>query len=239
MSVKVSTEVWDHAPYSGTKLIILLALADSAHDTGLTWPSQANLAKKARCTEQYVRRCLKAFEEDGWVVVTKEAAQHRTKNYHVRGGTEFPSGQEARPKLSTPQTETLDHPDRNSEPSRPKLHPLGKRKEPLKKRKEPSPISEKQFDEFWEIYPRKVGKPQAKKAFKKALQEISLEEILSCTKEYQQQRRAEDPKFTKHPATFLNAKPWLDEPAKVYDPDWWLNNPKAKPVPYGWDGIED
>jgi hypothetical protein len=97
-------------------------------------------------------------------------------------------------------------------------------------------LADKQFDEFWEIYPRKVGKPQAQKAFKKALEEISLEEILRCTKEYQQQRRGEDLKFTKHPATFLNSKPWLDEPAKVYDPDWWLNNPRTTPFD---NGIED
>jgi hypothetical protein len=212
MSVKVTTEVWDNAPYSGAKLNILLALADSAHESGLAWPSQAFLAKKARCTDKYVRACLKEFEADGWVVVTKQAAQHKTKNYHVRGGTEFPSGQEVSPELSAPQTGTVDPPDRNSEASRPELHPLGNRKEPSKNRKEPSPIAEKQFDEFWEIYPRKVGKPQAKKAFKKALEEVTLEEILSCATAYRLARRGEDPKFTKHPATFLNAKPWLDEP---------------------------
>ena len=237
MSVKVSTEVWDNAPYSGTKLNILLALADSAHDTGLTWPSQANLANKARCTEQYVRRCLKAFEEDGWVIVTKQAAQHRTKNYHVRGGTEFPSGQEARPKLSTPQTETLDHPDRNSEPSRPKLHPLGKRKEPLKKRKEPSqPPREENFAEWWLTYPKKVGKPQAEKAYKKALDECDHYNLLKYAVGYAMFRKGEDPKYTKHPATFLNGKPWLDEPVAPYDPDSWLNNPRTTPVD---NGIED
>jgi hypothetical protein len=212
MSVRVSHQVWENAPYSGTKLNILLALADSAHDTGLTWPSQANLAQKARCTEQYVRRCLKQFEEDGWVIVVKEAAQHRTKNYLVRGGLEFPSEQESRPKLCHPQTETLSPSDRNSDTARPKLHPLGKRKNRKGNVKEPSQLSEKQFDDFWKIYPRKVGKPQAKKAFKTALKEISLDELLRLTTKYAAARKNEDSKFTKYPATFLNSKPWLDEP---------------------------
>ena len=75
--------------------------------------------------------------------------------------------------------------------------------------KDISPFFEQDFEEFWQAYPRKVGKAQAKRAFAKALEKTSLQQILSgiCNLIY------DDIKFCPHPTTWLNSERWNDEPA--------------------------
>jgi hypothetical protein len=67
------------------------------------------------------------------------------------------------------------------------------------------------FEDFWKIYPRKVGKQAALKAFEKAVKCAKAEEILEGAKRY-----ANDPNrvdaFTAHPTTWLNAGRWTDAP---------------------------
>lgn len=49
--------------------IILIALADRAHDDGsCAWPSQEWLAQRGRCSTRTVRRHLKALEDRGLIV---------------------------------------------------------------------------------------------------------------------------------------------------------------------------
>jgi hypothetical protein len=65
------------------------------------------------------------------------------------------------------------------------------------------------FLTFWEIYPRKVGKGAARKAYRNALRRAVPEEILAGARRYA--ASSPDPEFTKHPSTWLNADCWLDE----------------------------
>jgi hypothetical protein len=66
------------------------------------------------------------------------------------------------------------------------------------------------FDLFWKAYPRKTAKGAARKAWDK----LKPEEQLAATEGAQ--RFASDPNrdetFTPHPATWINAERWLDEP---------------------------
>jgi hypothetical protein len=68
------------------------------------------------------------------------------------------------------------------------------------------------FEGFWEVYPRKVGKGAARKAYRNALKRASHVEILVGAKSYAASKP--DPKYTPHAATWLNADRWLDEPDK-------------------------
>ena len=67
------------------------------------------------------------------------------------------------------------------------------------------------FAEFWAIYPRKVGKGAALKAWKKARKTATTEQIVAGCNLYAALRRTEDPQYTAHPATWLNAERWLDD----------------------------
>ena len=72
------------------------------------------------------------------------------------------------------------------------------------------------FAEWYDAYPRKKARPHAAKAYAAALKRGATPEILLAgARRYAEQRKHEDPRFTKHPATWLNADGWLDEEDKT------------------------
>lgn len=70
------------------------------------------------------------------------------------------------------------------------------------------------FEKFWQLYPRKVGKGQARRAFATALKKTSLPVLLDAVQGYEFDPRE---RFKPHPATWLNGERWLDEQA-IGDP---------------------
>jgi biotin operon repressor len=83
VSIKIMTWVWDNSPYTGDKLLMHLALADTAHDNGSLWMTQAHLAKKVRCSENWVWQFLKQMQEDGWIEVTQKGHRGRATTYQL------------------------------------------------------------------------------------------------------------------------------------------------------------
>ncbi|GAG42153.1 unnamed protein product, partial [marine sediment metagenome] len=69
MSIKIMTRVWDHSKQEGTKLLLLLALADFARDDGTAWPSVDTLAKKARCKRRNAQYILRELAEIGEIQI--------------------------------------------------------------------------------------------------------------------------------------------------------------------------
>jgi hypothetical protein len=69
------------------------------------------------------------------------------------------------------------------------------------------------FAAFWLVYPRKVAKGHALKAWAKAVKLVPDPQVLvEAAAQYAQQRQYEPPQYTKYPATWLNGQCWLDEP---------------------------
>jgi AraC-like DNA-binding protein len=68
------------------------------------------------------------------------------------------------------------------------------------------------FERFYGAYPRKVAKAAALKAFAKAVENgIAAETLIAGAQRYAVERKDQDPKYTKHPATWLNGGCWEDE----------------------------
>lgn len=67
------------------------------------------------------------------------------------------------------------------------------------------------FEEFWSIYPKKVGKGSAKKAFAKVKE--PLETLVSAVKrqECSSQWSKDNGQYIPNPATWLNQERWNDE----------------------------
>ena len=63
------------------------------------------------------------------------------------------------------------------------------------------------FDDFWKVYPRKVAKGAAAKAWRSAVKKADVEVIVKAAEKY---RWPDDPKFIPHPATWLNSERWAD-----------------------------
>lgn len=68
------------------------------------------------------------------------------------------------------------------------------------------------FDEFWSIYPRKVGKAQARKAFAKALEEYDVKVITEGARKLAADPNLPEIRFVPYPATWINREGWEDDP---------------------------
>lgn len=64
------------------------------------------------------------------------------------------------------------------------------------------------FEEFWKVYPKKVGKPAAKRAWAKAVKKSPPEKIIARARRYGEMA---DPQFTKNPQGWLNDERWNDD----------------------------
>lgn len=86
----------------------------------------------------------------------------------------------------------------------------------------------KEFETFWETYPRKRDKRKAFKAFTEAKKRASLDEIMQGAQRYR-----DDPnrieQFTKYAEGWLRADGWLDAPLPPRD-----DKPSASQTAMGW-----
>lgn len=76
----------------------------------------------------------------------------------------------------------------------------------------PSVIESDRFDEFYGIYPRKVGKANAKKAFVKAAKKAGAQTVIDGAHRLAMDPNLPEKDFIPHPATWLNRDGWEDEP---------------------------
>ncbi len=132
MSVSVMTWVWRQAQVSGNELVVLLAIADEANDTGgNAFPSIASLATKTRLDVRTVRRVLARLTDRGLVEITTPGGGRRANTYRVLMDTpgESPPGQNALParaeRPTTPGTRVT--PGRAERPSSPGTSALAAR----------------------------------------------------------------------------------------------------------------
>lgn len=89
-----------------------------------------------------------------------------------------------------------------------------------KQNKELNELQEKQFDKFWQAYPKKVSKKQAQKSWKKISPSLELfEKILKALEMVKQteQWEKDNGKFIPYPATWLNQERWTDEIKMMQD----------------------
>ncbi|MGO9701433.1 MAG: hypothetical protein ACLPX7_19460 [Xanthobacteraceae bacterium] len=65
------------------------------------------------------------------------------------------------------------------------------------------------------MYPRHVAKSVARIAFAKAIKAgADPEAVIEGARRYGAERAGQEPRYTAHPATWLRAERWLDEPAR-------------------------
>ena len=122
MSIKLMSEIWDNQDpqLTGSKLVIMLCLADHANDNGECWPSIARLAERARIAPANVSRHIKELETAGYLIVTRTSGTHNTYvvSANPRANSIPPSGHSV--AGGPPPAPAPSHParQRNSTPAR-------------------------------------------------------------------------------------------------------------------------
>lgn len=108
----------------------------------------------------------------------------------------------------------LANPDlANPDLANPTLEKRGTLENNLIKKTTNQEIYTSDFENFYNVYPRKVGKQAALKAFAKALTIASVDDILAGALRYGNDPNLPvDENFIPHPATWLNGGRWEDGP---------------------------
>lgn len=181
---------WLRDPRLSLKAIGLLAQLLS-HSPG--WSvSIAQLARANECGLDLIRNAVKELEATGYL----ERSQQRIDNkfgeaiWRTTDPSGFPSS--GFPSSGNPTPKNKKDKNNNS-----------KKYDDL-------------FNDFWQVYPRKVGKGAAYKAFLR-LGEASVHAVAGA------RRLANDPnlppvQFIPHPTTWLNREGWLDDPLPAREP---------------------
>ena len=192
MSVEMISLVLNHSRSEGRAKVVLIGIANHHGDNG-AWPSIATLAKYANSSERSVKRDIKYLQELGELVVEPQGgegkSQYKTNKYwiSISGVTD---GAIRGDRVGKSGVTILAH----------------------ETSIEPYITIYAQFEEFWNVYPRKVSKRAALKAFESALARSSFDEILAGAIRFGNDRNLPEPEFIPHPTTWLNGDRWLDGP---------------------------
>lgn len=72
-----------------------------------------------------------------------------------------------------------------------------------------------EFDAWYALYPRKVAKGAARKAFSKARKIASQDVLCAAAAKFAEKLKGQDKQFIPYPATWLNREQWLDDEPKT------------------------
>lgn len=223
MSVYATAWGWKQQCDNPGQMLVLLAMCDNASgpDTetpGMCYPSIKHLASKCGLSERQVKRHLVALDERG--LVTKDRRLRRADGtmgvwrytVHYQGTPAAPGDSTRGHGGSTPEDTEGKNQGTPMSPQEPSVEPSV----------EPSLLSlipadsgesgDRQFEEWWAAYPRKVAKQDARRAWAKldpAERAISIERIPMHCAYWQRTNRATE--HIPHPATWLNRASWTDE----------------------------
>jgi hypothetical protein len=163
--------------------------------------SLESLAHSNNCGRDRIRTYVGELSEAGYL--TRSKKQRRNSKGHVTG-YDYHLGS---PSLDYP---TKADPTKGEPTKENSAHKNTRVKNTISKNTIDEEVSI-EFDQFWDVYPKKVDKPLAKKSFQKALVRATFEDILKGAQAY-----ADDPnreqRFTKNPSTWLNADAWENPP---------------------------
>lgn len=189
---------------SSTALKLYIVLARFADwETGIAFPARDTLAERMDCSEKTVDRAVKELV-DAQCIEKEFRGRYASARYRVLQvdprGTKMSASET---ELSDEGTKMSSRPDKN-------VHiTITTEQEPLEQ--EPLNDIAPKFDQFWELYPRKVGKGKARQAFEKALEKTDLDTILTGVEAYVYHEGYNDMEFIAHPTSWLNGERWDDE----------------------------
>lgn len=184
---------------------------------GCAWPSQDRLAELMCVSTMTVKRRLKVLEKEQVITVVRgwDGYKRAVNQYHLVGTIGIPDLEDinvthgvAEEDLSDISVTQISNADvtqiSNADVLRTRLN-LTRSKELDLKRYLP------EFEEFWNAYPKRVGKGKAHAAFTKATQHTHAQTIIQAAAQYAQAPGLPEKQYIPHPTTWLNAESWEDD----------------------------
>lgn len=193
--------------------LVLIKLADNANDMGECWPSYQHIADQCEIGRSTVKVHIRELEKSGLLrrEFRRKGELNQSNVFHLAleggaapalggGAADNPPGAGDNPGGGAGAAPRTSH---SSEPV----------KEPVKPKVADAPDSVA-FDRFWAIYPRKVGKSAAEKAWAKIKVTADLFDLMAASLAawtLSTDWTKDGGQFIPHASTWLNGKRWEDE----------------------------
>lgn len=196
MSIEAVSLVLNNSRATGRAKLVLLGIANHLGDQG-AWPSISTLARYANASERSVKRDIQELVQLGELKVELQNAptkhQYKTNLYWITissGVTDSASG-------------VTDWVSRGDSSGKSGVTAVGTQNI-IRTIREPSLKSDLEgFDAFWNLYPKKVAKADALKAWNKATKKKTADELIALTKAYSESKLP-DQQYIPYPASWLN-----------------------------------
>ena len=196
MSIEAVSLVLNQSKATGRAKLVLLGIANHLGDQG-AWPSISTLARYANASERSVKRDIQELIELGELKVELQNApvnhQYKTNLYWITigsGVTDSVSG-------VTTQVSRGDSSGKSG------VTHVGTQNINLTIKETSLKTSNDGFDTFWLLYPRKIAKADALKAWNKATKKKTADELIALTRAYSESKLPEIT-FIPYPASWLN-----------------------------------
>jgi hypothetical protein len=196
MSIEAVALVLNQSKATGRAKLVLIGIANHLGDQG-AWPAISTLARYANASERSVKRDIQELVELGELKVEVQNAptqtQYKTNLYWLTigsGVTDSASG-------------VTDWVSRGDSSGKSGVTPVGTQNIILTIKEPSMKQAENEFDNFWNLYPKKVAKSEALRAWNKATKKKTADELLKLTKAYAEGKLPED-KYIPYPASWLN-----------------------------------
>lgn len=210
------------------------------------WPSQGRIAEGLSASRRAVQMAINQLVENGHLHVTVQRGRNGSNKYrpilklaeteanqrqlnanedaHLRADNANEDAHlnhqgahgDAHPLRTGVRTNHLREPSERDSLS-PSDDPSRKERKSAPRKGRGAPTD---FDAWWEAYPKKRDKDAARKAYARAISRagVSHTDLMAGATRYAVERAGEDSRFTKHPATWLNAGSWADEAGSLHTP---------------------
>ena len=215
MSIKVMCLIWkDHTGLlTGIEKSVLLRLADFAADDGSSiYPGYSRLVKDTGFSARTIQNTMNSLIGKGIIkkVRKEDPKTHRAAVFFInvdRIGRDAPEEEVHPTAYDTPGAGDARG-GGAGDALQPSLKTIIKNHHLKNIKKD----LEKEFEEWWQFYPKRVGKLAAYKSFCKARESVTLDCLVERAALYGRMlKMTNSEKYTKNPTTWLNGGHWEDD----------------------------
>lgn len=196
---------------SASAVCVYAVLAEAANQHQTSWPSKATIGDRTGLSARTVQRCIAELRDAGWIRVSERNRDNgsQTSNTYLVMRVPGDTGVLPPQDIGVSPPETVVSPP---EPDPEEPDPLVS--EPLFSIVHPpadEQPNEQPFDTWWGEYPRKVRKPEARRAYDKAAKKVGHDRLLEAMRTYRDFDSRVEAGFILHASTWLNQECWDDE----------------------------
>lgn len=201
MSIQIMNAVWRESKSKGRARLVLLSIADHQGELG-AWPSIETLAKMVNSSPRSVQRDIQDLIELGELQVEFRSAPtygpYKANRYFVK----LPGVTDGVSEVTKTASEVTDL-DSGVTESASEVTAGGVLTLNRTLKKTLTNQVDESFERFWLLYPKKVAKADAIKAWKQATKKKTADELIALTKAYSESKLP-DMTYIPYPASWLN-----------------------------------